>query len=391
MIGKQRYFIDILVLFLLAGIIFSCKTPEQKAEQKLEAYMKKSGTIGLSVAVVKDNKIIYTGALGKSNIENNDPLKSSDVFRIASISKSFTTTALMTLADKNLISLDQDVSDIIGFKIRNPRFPDVPITLKMLLSHSSSLNDSQGYFTLDILNPETNPDYAKCYNDYMPGTGYQYCNLGFNTLGAIVEIISGVRFDKYVKQVISEPLGLNASFNPDDFQASDFASLYYADTTGFILSGNAYLSRSEETAPDKYTIGYSAPIFSPTGGMKISAPGLARYMIMHMNYGIDPQTGVRIISENNSRLMQTPVIDTGEDGSYCMGLNISSGLIPEEKMTGHTGSAYGLFSAMYFEPEKKFGIVMMTNGTSLESGTYVDGFAPVQRDVVRILYEEFVE
>ena len=184
---------------------------------------------------------------------------------------------------------------------------------------------------------------------------------------------------------------MHASFNPDDFQSSDFASLYNADSTGFILSENAYLSRSEEITPEKYVIGYSAPLFSPTGGMKISAPDLARYMIMHMNYGIDPDTGVRIISEDNSKLMQTPVIATGEEGSYCIGLNISSKLIPGEKMTGHTGSAYGLFSAMYFEPVKKFGIVMMTNGTSKEYGTYVDGFAPVQRDVVRILYEEFVE
>jgi hypothetical protein len=60
-------------------------------------------------------------------------------------------------------------------------------------------------------------------------------------------------------------------------------------------------------------------------------------------------------------------------------------------MTGHTGSAYGLFNAMYFEPEKKFGIVVITNGTTSEYGTYVDGFAPVQRDVVRLLYNVFIE
>ncbi len=389
---KNCSYLKVILLFLSVSIIvISCSSSEKRADERIEAYMEKSGTIGLSVAVVKDNKIIYTRAFGKSSLEKNTNLKSDDIFRIASISKSFTTTALMTLADKNLISVDQDVSDLVGFRIRNPKFPDVPVTVKMLLSHSSSLNDSQGYFTLDILNPSKNPEYTKCYNDYMPGTGYQYCNLGFNTLGAIVEKISGIRFDKYVKQVISGPLGLHASFNPDDFQASDFASLYNADSTGFILSENAYLSRSQDLVPEKYITGYSAPLFSPTGGMKISAPDLARYMIMHMNNGTDPATAVRIISEDNSKLMQTPVIATGEEGSYCMGLNISSNLIPAEIMTGHTGSAYGLFSAMYFEPVKKFGIVMMTNGTSKEYGTYVDGFAPVQRDVVRILYEEFVE
>lgn len=393
------FLINIIPFFVLARIICSCSTPEQKAVKQIDSFMEKSGTIGLSVAVVKDNKIIYTGAYGKSNIEKNIPLTTDDIFRIASISKSFTTTALLSLVDRKAISLEQDVSDIVGFKVRNPAYPEITITIKMLLSHSSSLNDSQGYYSLDFLNPDVNPDYAKCYNDYIPGTKYQYCNLGFNTLGAIIEKVSGVRFDKYVKQTILQPLSLIASFNVDDFKDSRFASLYSADTTGlaatgktgFKLSENAYLSQAEKLDSNKYIMGYSAPIFSATGGMKISAPDLARYMIMHMNFGFNPQTGVRIISEENSKLMQTQVIETADKEYYCLGLNRTTTLLPGEIMTGHTGSAYGLFSAMYFEPEKKFGIVMITNGTSPEYGDYVEGFAPVQRDVVRLLYEVFLK
>jgi CubicO group peptidase (beta-lactamase class C family) len=380
-----------LMLTALTVIIASCSTPEKNAEKEIDLFMKKSGTVGLSVAVVRDNKIIYTGAFGKSNIENNTPLKSDDIFRIASISKSFTTTALLTLAERKLITLEQDVSDLIGFKVRNPSFPDIPITVKMLLSHSSSINDSQGYFTLDILNPGVNQDYAKCYSEYQPGTKYRYCNLGFNTLGAITEKISGIRFDKFIMQALLEPLSLNASFNVEDFPGNTFASLYTYDSTGFKLSENAYLSRADEIGSENYIMGYSAPLFSPTGGMKISAPDLTRYMIMHMNYGADPNRGVRIISEENSKLMQTPVIETSDPDYYCLGLNRSTSILPGETMTGHTGSAYGLFSAMYFEPEKKFGIVVITNGTTSEYGTYVDGFAPVQRDVVRLLYNVFIE
>ncbi len=389
MIKKYLSLRGLLLFFAVTVIIASCSTPEKKAEKEIDSFMDKSGTVGLSVAVVKNNKIIYTGAFGKRNIENNIPLKSDDIFRIASISKSFTTTALLTLAERKLITLEQDVSDLIGFKVRNPSFPDVPITVKMLLSHSSSLNDSQGYFTLDVLNPGINQDYAKCYNDYKPGTAYRYSNLGFNTIGAITEKFSGIRFDKFVKQTVIEPLSLHASFNVDDFPGNTFASLYAYDTTGFKLSGSAYLSRSDEIESENYIIGYSAPLFSPTGGMKISAPDLARYMIMHLNYGYDPQTGVRIISEESSKLMQTPVIETTDPDYYCLGLNRSTSILPGETMTVHTGSAYGLLSAMYFEPEKKFGFVVITNGTTSEYGTYVDGFAPVQRDVIRLLYEVF--
>ena len=398
----ERYRASLKVMFVTivtAVITLSCGSPEQRAEKIINTYMQKTGTVGLSVAVVKDNKIIYTHAFGKSNIEKQTDLKPDDIFRIASISKSFTTTALLTLVEKGSVSPDTDVSEIIGFQIRNPKYPEVPITVKMLLSHSSSLNDSQEYYSLDIINPAVNPDFAKCYNDYMPGTKYQYCNLGFNTLGTIVEKVSGIRFDKYVSQNVLQPLNLKASFNVDDFNGITFTTLYTPDTTGFSVSGkikfnpseNAYLSRAPVIDSGKYILGYSAPLFSPTGGMKISAPDLAKYMMMHMNYGVEPQSGVRIIKEESSKLMQTPVIETGEEGKYCFALNRITNLIPGETMTGHTGSAYGLLSAIYFQPEKKFGIVMITNGTSPQYGDYVDGFAPVQRDVVRMLYDVFIK
>ena len=392
--NKNRISTGAALITFAILLITSCSSPEKKADRLINEFMEKSGTVGLSVAVVKDNKLIYTSAFGKSSIEQNRQMNPDDIFRIASISKSFTTTAILTLIEKGAITVDQDVSTLIGFKVRNPKYQEVPITIKMLLSHSSSLNDSQGYFSMDFLNPAMNSDYAKCYNDYMPGTGYEYCNLGFNTLGTIVEKISGTRFDIYVKNKILDPLKLTASFNVDDLQGYNLASLYTADTTEkpvFTLAESAYLSRKGIIDSGKYVIGYSAPLFSPTGGMKISAPGLAKYMIMHMNYGLDPETGTRIINEESSKLMQTPVIGTGESDSYCMGLTKSSTLIPGETMTGHTGSAYGLFSGMYFEPEKKFGVVMMTNGTTSEYGNYVDGFAPVQREVMRILYEAFIK
>jgi CubicO group peptidase (beta-lactamase class C family) len=268
----------------------------------------------------------------------------------------------------------------------------------MLLSHSSSLNDSQGYFSLNVINPATNPDYAKCYNDYEPGTKYEYCNLGFNTLGTITEKLSGVRFDRYVRDKVLLPLGLYASFNVDDLDSTRFVSLYHPDTTGFAATGKTGFKLSEGVYASRaaildtaYVMGYSTPLFSPTGGMKISAEDLARYMIMHINYGIDPVSQTRIISDEISHLMQTPVIETGPESHYCLALTKTSGLIPGEVMTGHTGSAYGVYSAMYFEPEKKFGFVMMTNGTTPAYTEYSNGFAPIQREAVNILYKVYVK
>lgn len=398
MTEKSTPLMKSVLLYVLAGIVASCSTPEEEVTRRIHAFMEESGTLGLAVAVVKEGRIVYTGSFGQRSTESEAPLQDGDVFRIASISKSFATSALMKLVEEGRISLDDDVSNLAGFTIRNPVYPDIPITVRMVLSHSSSLNDSQGYFNLDVLNPATNPDYAKCYNDYPPGTQYDYCNLGFNTLGAVIEKISGVRFDTYVRDVVIRPLNLAASYNVDDLPDATFVPLYHPDTTGLSETGKIGFRHSQgvydSPAPRidaGYVMGYSTPMFSPTGGMKISAIDLARYMTVHMHYGLDPSTGVRIITQEHSELMQTPVVEINETNRYGLALKRTTNLIPGEEMVGHTGSAYGLYSAMFFEPEKKFGFVMMTNGTTPDYATYADDFAPVQRDVVRILYDVFME
>lgn len=371
------------------------KTQEQVANEKITEIMKQTEAVGLSVVVVKQCSILFSNSYGLKDIESNTPLAEDDIFRIASISKSFTTTALMTLVEQGKVDLDADVSDLLGFKVRNPKFPDVVITVKNLLSHSSSLNDSQGYFALDILNPETNPDYAKCYNDYEPGTKYEYCNLGFNTIGAIVEKYSETRFDNYIAQTVLNPLELEASFNPDSLDASKFVTLYSyneADSATkraafFKPSPQAYASRADVIS-NNYVTGYSTPIFSPTGGMKISAKGLARYMLMHMFDGTEPHSAIQVISEESAKLMRTPVIETDKGEHYCLALRTTENLIPGEVMVGHTGSAYGLYSAMFFEPNKGFGFVIMTNGCK---PIRKDGFMAIQADVIRALYDTFVK
>lgn len=355
--------------------------PDQ-AEAGIRKIMEEAPVTGLSVAVVKNNRIIYTQAFGVKDRETNTPLTTDCLFRIASISKSFSATSIMQLVEKKKLSLDDDVSDLMGFKIRNPKFPETVITLRLLLSHLSSINDRQGYFTLDAINPAKNPDWAKCYNDYEPGKGYQYCNLNFNMVGTIIEKYSGERFDQYVKHHILDPLGLYGGYCVDSLDKSRFASLYEynGDSMRFFPSPNAYNPRSAEIAA--YTMGYSTPIFSPTGGMKISAPDLARYMMMHMNLG--KYKGKKIMSKKSARAMQTPY---SEKEGYGFAIMNSTKLIPGKHMTGHTGSAYGLYSAMFFNPNEKFGIVVISNGCDIK---YSDGFNTVIRKVVNVLYESLV-
>ena len=368
-----------LSFFLLFGSLLQAQS---QTEARIKALMDSTPVMGLSVAVVKDGKLIYERAFGWKE-EGKMQLSTTDIFRIASISKSFSATSVMQLVEKKKLSLDDDVSDLVGFKVRNPKFPDTIITLRMLLSHTSSINDSEGYFTLDAINPAQNPNWEKGYNDYAPGKGYQYCNLNYNMTGAIIEKYSGERFDQYVRGHVLAPLGLYGGYNVNELDASSFASIYEykPDSAKFTLSPAAYAPRTEEIA--NYQFGYSTPIFSPTGGMKISAPDLARYMIMHMNYG--KSGSVKIISKKSSRIMQTPL---SSEENYGLALWKTDKLINGHELVGHTGSAYGLYSAMFFDPDEKFGIVVISNGCD---PAYEEGFNRVIRESVNILYEELIK
>ena len=376
---KKLFFITLIVSS------FTCQNnfaQSEKAEACINTLIQQHKAVGISVAVVRKNKIIYTHSFGLKDIASNTALTDDCIFRIASISKSFSATAVMQLAEAKKLSLEEDVSTLINFKVRNPKYPETVITLGMLLSHRSSINDSQGYFSLDSLNPDKNPNWAKCYNNYEPGKGYMYCNLNFNLTGAIIEKVSGVRFDLYIKHHILDPLQVYGGYCVDSLDKSRFATIYdyNADSGKFIPSPAAYAAHSAEIA--HYTMGYSTPIFSPTGGMKISAGGLAQIMLLHSNLG--KTKGRRIISEKSALQMQTPL---SEEEGYGFAIMTTDKMIDGLILKGHTGSAYGLYSAMFFEPKKKFGIVVISNGCYLGS---TGPFNTVLKTAVNCLYDGFI-
>ncbi|MBQ0122459.1 MAG: beta-lactamase family protein [Bacteroidales bacterium] len=366
----------------LAGLLLvSCKeTPAEKFEKEMKAFLQENTVAGLSCCVVKDNQIIYNQNFGLKDITNaNDPVDDNTIFRIASISKSFTATSFMQLIEQGKVNLKDDVSDLLGFKVRNPKFPDTVITLEMLLSHTSSINDDEGYYiTIDVINPEINENADKCYNDYEPGKGYEYCNLNLNLAGTILERVSGERFDQYVVNHVVKPLELYAGYCVDSLDKSRFAHLYEWDGEKLVdVYDDAYAPRSEQIA--NYNFGHDALLFSPTGGMKISAIDLAKYMTMHMNYGYSPLVDKRIISEELSKNMQTPRSD---DENYGLCLWQTEEYTPGITLVGHTGGAYGLRSAMFFNPEEKYGFTVICSGSNDDNILY---------DVVSRMYESFIK
>ena len=364
------------------AIFTSCSpTREQQTDEALKLIMDEYKTVGLAVAVVKDGEFIYNKSFGYKDLANKVPLQNGDIVRIASTSKSFTATGIMQLVDKGLLSLNDDVSDLIGFRVRNPRYPDTPITLRMILSHTASINDNgENYFTLDHINPAINGDCADAYFTYGPGEGYNYSNLGMNLAGTILEKVSGVRFDNYIRDNIIKPLGLYGGHNVDSLDASKFALIYHLEDGEYVVSDGPYKSRAEDMP--NYVLGYSSPIFSPTGGVKMSVEDLAKYVMMHINYG--ELNGVRIISEESSRIMQTPVPFTKGDAknTYCLGLgefpyqtDEPKYNVPGNYLIGHSAGSYGLSGIMLWSPSDKWGMVAMATGLTPNGKSFLQAIA----------------
>lgn len=402
-------------------------------ESELEEVAREYDCVGMSVAAVKDGEIVWLGDFGVKNLESGEPVGRSTLYRIASISKSFAATAMMQLVDRGLITLDTDVSTVAGFPVRNPKYPDTPITLEMLMCHLSSIDDFGGYTSMDFLNPEVNPEWQSCYLDCEPGTEFHYCEFNYGIVAALLEKLTGERFDEYIKEHIFDALHIDGGYIPDSLDSRRFASLYnVSGSDGSNGSGSdgedgdavekqpetsntgerpeaavhqteaaeaqpevsntgkqleaysagkqtggstvldkyrhgaitaverpeAYASRSDVL--DSYRLGVSAPGVCPSSGIKISAEGLATYMLMHMNRGWSPTAECRILSEESALAMQAS--HTGDEG-YGLALGRTAEFIPGIETVGHTGGAYGLRSVMCWTRDADFGVVMICSGS----------------------------
>lgn len=375
--GINRWNI-LLILFLVTNIALG---QEIKLEQAISDLIQKYGGVGVSVAVVKDNCIVYTHSFGYKNREDSMPLQINDMFRIASISKTFVVTAIMQLVEKGKLSLDDDANKFLNFKVQNPKYPEIPITIKMLMCHRSSINDSQKWDNLNRINPMQNADYYKCYSEIVPGTQFIYCNMNYNLLGAIIERVTHERFDKYIRKQIIKPLHLNGSFNKFDLDSSLFVRSYYYNSRkdSLLYIGNVYQPKKEETI--NYKLGYSTTAYSPPAGMIISAKDLARYMSMHINNGSYGKKQI-ISFENEIIMREVPALNH----TYALSISHYNSIIENEELLGQTGGHHGFHTAMIFHPEKKYGFVVFCNGCKSIS---IDGHE-LNFAIIRSLYETFI-
>jgi CubicO group peptidase (beta-lactamase class C family) len=328
-----------------------------------------------------------SGAAGLADRARGRALTIDSPVRIASISKLVVALGVMRLVEQGRLDLDRDVSDYLGWSLRNPAFPDRPISLRLLLSHRSSLRDGVDYAVpLGITLQSALAAPAAFDTEHPPGAFFRYANLNFPVIASVMEKVTGERFDRLMARLVLQPLGIDACFNwttCSDAAVARATGLYAPDGSVIRDALDGRRPDCPVLAPQgcdlsAYQPGSNGALFSPQGGLRISARDLATVGRLLLNLGM--HDGHPFLSEASIRTLVTPVwtFDTTngdtESGFYCAyGLAVQSlpghaqgcrdDLLGGGRATfGHAGDAYGVRSGLWVDPRGGAGIAYFATG-----------------------------
>lgn len=379
-----------------------------------------SGTCvpGLAVLAYAGGREVYRFAGGVRRMAGAQtwPMTEDSRFRVASVSKMFTVFTIMQLAEAGKLSLDEDVSEYLGFRLRHPSYPDMPITLRSLASHTSGLRDGKVYsippyvsvrafFTPGSPYWEGGAHFAPA--GQAPGAYFTYCNLNYGLLGTVIEAVTGQRFDQYQKPHILKDLDCRADYVPGNLEAPEFARLGtiyrkqdrqgrweekgpwqgIMDDFGGVQPPRETLSLQNPYAQDVcqtydlagYQPGTNATIFSPQGGLRLSLEELGHVLAMLLHDG--RYAGRQVLRPASLQAMFSPQWTyDGHNGDTCGQTLLTYGLgeffvdgrgparccrTKAIDLWGHTGQAFGLLSGLFIRPGTGSGFAYVMNGEAL--------------------------
>lgn len=371
----------------------------------------------LSVVAIRNGEIVYSQQLGSKRLATGtspaQPADANTMFRIASISKFVTTLGTMKMVEQGLLSLDADISEVLGYRLRNPHFPDHPITLRMLLTHTSSLRDEGGFKWDPAVNlREVLVPGGRFYGKggswskaAPPGQYFEYVNFNSGIIATIMERASGERFDRLMRRLVFDPMEMKAGFYLADFapaDINDIATLYRKrekDGDETWNPNGPWIAQSDDfgvalpVSPvglDNYAVGTNGTIYGPQGSLRISVSELAKVMLMLMNEGrygnkqiLRPAT-IATMMARQWTLTGDGKNGNGDSDSY-YGLYRAWGLGSQHfidvstvkngrasgdrlvegggfKGVGHLGWSWGLNALFVFDPQAKNGMIYVASG-----------------------------
>jgi CubicO group peptidase (beta-lactamase class C family) len=331
--------------------------------------------VALGACLIKEDKIIWSGTYGYADREIKKAVKTDDIFHLASLSKTVTATALMQLYEEGLFQLDDDISNYIPVKVRNPNYPDKPISIRMLLTHTGGFADvmptgnklSLGVagdcdiplseFIKNLFIPGGLYYSEDLFSKDEPGSKYGYSNIAFSLIGYLVEILSGQDFSEYCKENIFIPLDMkNTGWFLRDIDTSRLI-------WGYGYQGNLD-SISEYSKGGRFGLpGY------PEGMLRSTMEDFSHFISAFMNGGIyrnyqmlKSETVILMLSPQGVKNIPSrsyPIIDIGL--TWLM-MDVEGTRL--YTMNGFSGK---IFASAYFSEKDKTALIFFYTGITIKS------------------------
>ncbi len=351
----------------------------------IEEKMRRDHIPGVAACIFDSKEIIWSNAYGWANIDQRIPMSLDHLQNIASISKTFTTTAIMQLYEAGLLQLDEDLNSILPFAVRNPKRPADEITVRQLLTHSSFVRDGLSYskqyacgdprFSLAVwLEQYLTPDGAfynaeENFHDWAPGSRFEYTNVSFGILGFIVELKSGIPFPEYCRRNIFARLGMTkTAWMLADIDLTQHVVPYtWVENNsargprwggiplGVIREDGPTLDASLADGYQENCV-YNHPNY-PDGFLRTSVNQLSVYARAYLNGG--EFAGRRILKKSS---IETMLTDQNIPGNRAQGLTwYADQEMGGEPKWGHGGSDPGSNTDMRLLPAQGVGAIVFAN------------------------------
>ena len=356
------------------------------------------------------DRILASGADGLADRAAGRALTIDDPVRIASISKLVVALGVMRMVEAGTLDLDGDVSVWLGWPLRNPAFPDRPITLRLLLSHRSSLRDGVDYAIPLGGSVRQAVSVPEAFDgEHPPGTYFRYTNLNFPVIATVMERASGERFDLLMQRLVLGPLQIEGCFNWATCSESSVgrAVVLYGphgevvrdDLQGRRPSCPVAVPAGGECDWRGYRPGTNGALFGPQGGLRISASGLSRIGQLLLRQGRLADGTAFLSTASIAELTRSSWRFDGAngetgDGFYCaygLAVQILAGCVPGDDpfgdgrpRIGHAGDAYGVRSGLWVDGESGRGVAYFATGVAEDAPRGRSAYRAVEEWLARI-------
>ena len=334
------------------------KEAEAVLEKWLDAERAYKRIPGISAAVVLDQQVLWQGGFGFADLERRAPATPTTLYSICSISKLFTSIALMQLRDQGKVRLDDPVAKHLAwFKIKNPAPDAGVVTVEGILTHASGLprEAAYPYWSAPSFEFPTREQIIGAVSGeemlYRPETYFQYSNLGLTLAGEIVAASSGRSYADYVQASLLDPLGLKDT-HPD---------MPVAERGRRLATGYSGLGREGVRRPLPF---YEAKGIAPAAGYASTALDLARFASWQLR--LLATGGTEVLAANTLREMhRVHFVDPEWETTWGLGFQVWR--TEGKTFVGHGGSCPGYRTQLLLKPDEKIATITMTNAIDADA------------------------